>query len=195
MDDLDIFRQNINKVAQHDYNPVLVVMSGLPGTGKTYVSHRIKDLTDVGLLESDSMRKTLFDPPRYTRSENARLFNGCHAFIQELLNEGMVVIFDATNLIERNRRQLYRISDATDAKLMIIKVEASFDIVKKRLEDRINGNPRGDTSDADLLIYYRLRASAEPINRDHFLIDTSMDIGPIINNIADGLRVSAITNE
>ena len=62
MCDLDIVRQNIDKVEQHYYNPVLIVMSGLPGTGKTYISRRIKDLTDVVLLESDLVRKILFNP-------------------------------------------------------------------------------------------------------------------------------------
>ncbi len=188
MCDLDIVRQNIDKVEQHYYNPVLIVMSGLPGTGKTYISRRIKDLTDVVLLESDLVRKILFNPPKYTRSENARLFDGCHSLIKEYLNEGMVVVFDATNLIERNRRYLYTISETAGARLMIIKVEAPFNIVKKRLTDRTNGNPMGDTSDADLLIYHRLRASEEPILKEHFVIDTSKDIDAVINNVVGHIR-------
>ena len=104
----------------------------------------------------------------------------------------MVVVFDATNLIERNRRYLYTISETAGARLMIIKVEAPFNIVKKRLTDRTNGNPMGDTSDADLLIYHRLRASEEPILKEHFVIDTSKDIDAVINNVVG--HISGYTN-
>lgn len=164
---------------------VLIVVSGLPGSGKSYFSRRVSERVPIIIVETDAMRKVLFSSPIYSAAESSRLFKACHALIEGLLRKGNSVLFDATNLVEHNREHLYAIADKSDAKLIIVRVEAPLAVVSERLRKRENGDTdiSVDNSTADLSVYRRMVKSVEPIRRNHFAVDTSLDINPVINKI------------
>src|SRR3972149_825639 len=83
--------------------PVLVVISGLPGTGKSYFSRKLAERLPCVILESDALRKRLFSSPDYSAAESQYLFSACHRLIEELLKSGISVVLDATNLVEGHR--------------------------------------------------------------------------------------------
>ena len=163
---------------------VLIVVSGLPGTGKSYFSRRMAERVPVAIVETDAMRKALIPSPTYSGIESARLFRACHALIEDLLRGGVSVLFDATNLVENNRERLYNIADRTNAKLILVRVEAPPEVVSERLRKREEGDAQDDNSTADLSVYRRMAHSVEPIRRNHFAVDTSRDITPVIERIA-----------
>jgi len=125
----------------------------------------------------------LFPSPDYSLQESNRLFKTCHTLIDELLQKGIPLIFDATNLVERHREHLYRIADTTKSKLILVRVEAPPQLVQQRLDQRVSTTDREDKSDADWRVYQKMRASAQRIRRSHFAVDTSRDIAPVIDKI------------
>ena len=163
---------------------VLIVVSGLPGTGKSYFSRRMAERVPVAIVETDAMRKVLILSPTYSGIESARLFRACHTLIEDLLRGGVSVLFDATNLVENNRERLYNIADRTNAKLILVRVEAPPEVVSERLRKREEGDAQDDNSTADLSVYRRMAHSVEPIRRNHFAVDTSRDITPVIERVA-----------
>ncbi len=104
--------------------PFLVVVSGLPGTGKSHFCRRLAQRLPAIILESDGLRKALFPSPSYRAAESARLFRACHHLIERLLGTGISLIFDATNLSEYNREHLYRIAERLEGRLVLVRVEA-----------------------------------------------------------------------
>jgi predicted kinase len=116
--------------------PPFIVVSGLPGTGKSYFSRRLRDKIPAAIVESDTLRKALFSNPTYSPAESAYLFRVCYLLIEELLQKGVPLIFDATNLTESHREQLYHIADVTGAKLILVRVEAPPALVRQRMEAR-----------------------------------------------------------
>ena len=163
--------------------PPFIVVSGLPGSGKSYFCHKLRERLPFPIVESDGLRKVLFPSPDYSPSESNRLFQACHLLIEELLKRGIPLIFDATNLIERHREHLYHIADRIGAKLIIVRVEAPPEVVRKRLEDRNSGSNSLGQSDADWRVYQKMRSSVQKISRNHFAVDTSRDITPVIDKI------------
>ncbi len=163
---------------------VLIAVSGLPGTGKSYFSRRMAERVPLAIVETDAMRKVLFPSPTHNGAENARVFRACHDLIEDLLRKGIPVLFDATNLVEHNRERLYNIAYKTDAKLIMVRVEAPLDVASERLRRREGGDNQEDNSTANLSIYRRMVSSVEPIRRNHFAVDTSRDITPVIDKIA-----------
>ncbi|MDO8635590.1 MAG: AAA family ATPase [Dehalococcoidia bacterium] len=163
--------------------PPFIVVSGLPGTGKSYFSRRLAEKLPCIILESDSVRQQLYSNPTCSPEESARLFQVIHSLIEELLGNGIPVILDATNLSERNRETLYHIADKLKAKLILVRVEAPPDVVKQRLEARSAGYNPGDNSRADWDVYQRMKSSVEKLARRHFAVDTSRDITPVIDKI------------
>ena len=160
--------------------PVLVVVSGLPGSGKSHFSRRLVAEVPLLVLESDVLRRALFPSPSYTRDESDRLFSACHALIVGLLEQGVPVLLDATNLAESHREPLYRIAGRVGAGLILVRLHAPPEVVHRRLKARSRGLDPEDQSSADWKVYRRLSDTVEPITRNHFVVDTSRDISPAL---------------
>jgi predicted kinase len=186
--DVKKLMDSLGKLPEPSVDPVLIVVSGLPGSGKSYFSRRLAERLPLPVVESDAMRQILSAKPDYSQAESGRLFRACHALMDELLHKGISVIFDATNLIENHREQLYRIAEKAGAKLVLVRVEAPPEVVQQRLERRRNGDDPNDKSDADWQVYKKMTATAERIRRNHFAVDTSKDITPAIEKIVREVR-------
>jgi hypothetical protein len=168
--------------------PFLIVISGLPGTGKSYLALELAERLPCTVVESDAMRKVLFPHPCYSAGESQHLFQVLHLLIEELLSRGIPVILDATNLVEHHREHLYRIADRLGLKLIIVKVEAQAEVVQQRLQRRAQVIDAGNKSDADWAVYQRMKPKAEQIRRQHFVVDTTRDIAPVITKIIRELK-------
>lgn len=186
--DVQKLKQGLGELPEPVANPVFVIVSGLPGTGKSHFSRKLAEQLPSVILESDTLRKRLYPSPTYSAQESHRLFNACHRLIEELLDSGITVILDATNLVEQHREHLYRISQRLKVKQIIVRVEAPREVVLQRLQGRSRGIDRGDNSDADSGVYQRMRAGAERIRRNHFVVDTSRDITPVVDKIVRAAR-------
>jgi predicted kinase len=177
-------KESLGPLPEPVVRPVLVMLAGLPGVGKTYFARRLVQRIPLAIVESDAVRALLFARPTYTFTESNWVFRVCHRVIEELLARGVPVLFDATNLAERHRELVYRIADRMGAKLIIVQLVAPPEVVRQRLEERATRREPGVFSEATWEVYERMRTQWEPIRRPHFVFDTSQDIGPAVARIA-----------
>jgi len=168
---------------QAEAQPAIIVVSGLPGTGKSYFCRRLAERLPFLILESDALRKQLYPVPAYSASESAHLFRTVYYLIEELLKKGIPVIMDATNLEERHRERIYNIAERLSARLILVRVEAPPELVQKRLKTRTEKSSKENYSDADWTVYQKMQSSVQKINRNHFTVDTSRDITPALDKI------------
>lgn len=168
--------------------PVLILMTGLPGTGKSHVSRMIQQALPAVIVQSDFVRKLLFPRPRYTAEESDTVYRTCHEVVARLLKKGLRVILDATNLIEHKREIVYQIADRAEAKLIIVRTVAPKPVVLQRLDQRKQGFGLDDLSDADAAVYERMQREDEPIRRNYIKVDTSRDPQPIVDKIVREAR-------
>ena len=68
--------------------PAFIVVSGLPGTGKSHFCSRLAKRIPLVILESDALRKVLFPSPAYSIEESSYLFRACHLLVEKLLEGG-----------------------------------------------------------------------------------------------------------
>lgn len=184
--DIERLANSLGKLPEPVVKPAFIVVSGLPGTGKSYLCHKLADRLDFIILESDQLRRVLFRAPRYDSTESSRLFQAIHILIERLLKRGIPLILDATNLSERYREYLYRIADHLDVKLILVRVEAPPNVVLMRLKAR--QQDRQSKSDADWGVYQKMRFSVEKMWRNHYAVDTSRDITPVLDKIVRAAR-------
>ena len=156
-------------------HPVLVVLCGLPGSGKSYLARQLQPRLLATVVETDCIRRVLFPCPRYTGSESAWVYAVCHALLSQLLGQRRSVIFDATNLLERSRRSLYDIAEQARATLVIVHTVAPDDVIRQRLQTRQQQRDPDNNSEANLVVYEKLRLTEQPIRRRHLLIDTTQE--------------------
>jgi predicted kinase len=172
--------------------PVLVVVCGLPGSGKSYFSRRLVEKVPLAYVQSDVMRKALFPQPDYSEREGYRLFQALHLLIRRLLQRGIPVLFDATNLNEDYRAPLYRIANELDVPLFIVFTTAPQSVVKARLTRREKGSLEAGRSDADWDVYLKMLPRVQLPRRGHLLVDTSTDIRPAIEKLAQQIREAMV---
>jgi predicted kinase len=161
--------------------PVLLLLCGLPGTGKSFLARRLAEALPFVIIESDIIRKILFPQPRYTAQESRWVHRTCHALMAKLLKRGVRVIYDATNLIEYHRELVYRIAERAGARLVVVKAVASEEVARERLRARQKGAT--EVSDADWKIYRRMASRQEPIRHPHLAIDTSEELEEAVTKV------------
>jgi predicted kinase len=166
--------------------PVLIMMSGLPGSGKSYLSQRLAQQLPAVVVESDRVRKVLFPQPTYSGQESTIVHCTCQEVIRRLLRKGVRVVFDATNLVEFQREILYNLADRSSARLLVVRTVAPEQVVQERLERRKDS--ADGASDADWRVYRRMSKREQEIRRTHLCIDTSHDIDDAVWKVMRAVR-------
>lgn len=150
--------------------PRLVVLCGLPGTGKSHFARELASRAPFVWLNSDRTRKLLVARPQYSRREHRRVFAAMHVLTRGYLRDGYSVVFDATNLNENVRLPLYAVAEELGVEPLIIRFTAHPDLVRKRMAERENGVGDAGQSDAGWEVYSRMAVADTPVPRPHLLV-------------------------
>lgn len=157
--------------------PGLVLVAGLPGTGKSTLARSLAEKAGFALIRSDLVRKELaeecgasgseagFEQGIYSPEWTERTYAECMRRTEAHLFEGKRVLVDA-NFRDDARRQAF-LQAATDWSVRgaILVCEARPEAVRERLQKR-----RQDVSDADWSIHQRAAAQWQapgPLTRRH----------------------------
>lgn len=181
--DANRLADSFGKLPEAEAQPTAIIVSGLPGTGKSFFCRQLAQYLPFAILESDVLRKKLFTDPTYSAEESAYLFRTIHCLMEEFLRRGIPIILDATNLNRKHRERLYHIADRHQAKLIIVQIKAPAEVVQKRLEKRAIDKSDDDNSNADWAVYKKMKPAVDKIDRRHFTVDTSINIKPAIDKI------------
>ncbi|APZ91747.1 polynucleotide kinase [Fuerstiella marisgermanici] len=148
--------------------PCLLLIAGLPGTGKSRLAESLADQANLQVIRSDVVRKELagvaevqhdaaeFGEGIYTNEWNRRTYAECLRRAEELLFEGGRVIVDANFRSETDRHTFLNAATQLGVRSGMLLCEANSEVVRKRLQQR-----RGDASDADWSTYERAATTWE----------------------------------
>jgi predicted kinase len=171
--DAAVLEAALGELTETVERPVFIMLSGLPGAGKSRLAEEVADRMPIAVIESDRLRKALVGRPTYSPMESARVFDAVHALLEGLLGRGVSCLLDATNLKEEHRRPLYEIAEGTAARLLVVAVETPAEVALAR----ISGRGVTDMSDASPAVFEKMWAEAEPIEHDHLVVDGTGDVG------------------
>ena len=163
--------------------PILIAITGLPGTGKSYLARQITLRMPAIIIESDFVRKTLIPQPNYTGAESALIHQVAFALIERLLTSNCRVISDATNLLEKHRERLRQLAKKTRSQFILIHTTAPDEIVRERLRQRFVARDPLDRSDANYAVHLMLKREMEPIRAPHLIVDTSANLDAAVAKI------------
>jgi predicted kinase len=130
---------------------LIVIVCGLPGTGKTTIANDLAPIINAVVLSTDKIRKELISKPTYTRQENKLVYNVLLLVAKYLHNEGINCILDATFNTERSRREVREKLKLSSDQISIVECVCPENIIISRLKNRKN-----NYSDADISVYRKM---------------------------------------
>jgi len=175
----------LGALEEPELRPLLVLIGGLPGTGKSTLARGLAEQQDFCVIRSDVVRKELAgvapDVPLadgwragwYAPEWTLRTFAQCQRRAEALLFEGERVIVDASFADEAIRLGFLRAARSLSVPVVWFVCRASAERVRQRLAAR-----RGDASDADWAVYEGARRSWDPEGGESAAVLVEIDTEP-----------------
>jgi uncharacterized protein len=129
--------------------PTIIVVCGMPASGKSTMARRLSDSLRVPVLRSDQIRKSLFQVSDETAPETAPFESGIYTptatsltygrmlgDAHDIVKSGRSVILDATFGRQHHRDEARRLGRDTDANLLFVECYAPWRVLRERLEGR-----------------------------------------------------------
>jgi len=169
---------------------MLVLVCGLPGTGKSTAAERIVEVLPGRLLRSDVVRKELFPDPTYSSEESAAVYDELLDRARDLLDSGEHVVLDATFRRRELRKRAAAVAETAGVEFRPVRVVCEESTVRERIRRR--EAEEDDESDADFAVYTQLRDEFEPIEGDdHLVVDNSGSLAATLDAIDEAFRTTA----
>lgn len=118
--------------------PVLILLYGFPGSGKTYFARQFCESVQAAHLEQDRIRNELFEQPRFTKQENSALGRITEYMTGEFLNAGISVVLDMNAMRISQRRTLKEVARNAKAEVLTIwfQVDPDTAFIRNQKRDR-----------------------------------------------------------
>lgn len=116
--------------------PLLLVLHGFPGAGKTTFSRQLCEFVQAAHVHSDRIRAELFEKPRYDKAESQVVDHLVEYMMEEFLSAGVSVIYDTDVTRSSQRRRLREVARKNHAQYQLswfqIDIESAFARLAKR---------------------------------------------------------------
>ena len=150
----------------------LILVGGLPGTGKSTLAEGLARETGARVLRSDALRKSMagvplamgaaapFEEGLYQPETTARVYEELLAQAGPLLSQGETVVLDASWTHAPWRREARRLARLRGACIVELRCEVPDEVARARMAARHGAG--GDPSDATPDVADRMHAAADP---------------------------------
>ena len=143
---------------------MLILISGLPGSGKTTLAKAYAARYGAVHLNSDLLRRELGLMGHYSPEDKEKVYNTLLERTRQLLAEGREVVVDSTFFKESIREPFRHVASGSGARLYWVEVRAPERVIRERLQ-----TPRPD-SEADFGVYEKIRDLYEPLGEPHLVL-------------------------
>jgi aminoglycoside phosphotransferase family enzyme/predicted kinase len=187
-------------------HPQLILMSGVSGSGKTWLANRLAPLLGAIHIRSDIERKRLAKPPpgaqagtvgegRYAPEAKARVYEYLVQCAEHALCGGYSVIVDATFGRREDRTRFRELATRVGVGTCVVHCRAAPQILRARVAQR---RERGtDASEADLAVLQWQEMHVEPLLASEGLVAVEVDTTgsepmPSIGDLVTSLRAPVL---
>lgn len=147
--------------------PKLILVAGLPASGKTTLADALATRLGAVRLNSDALRQNLNLRGHYDAASKQMVYNAMLSSADNALRAGKDLVVDSTFYKESLRQPWQNLASQTNADLILIEVTVADEDARRRLKI-----PRAD-SEATWNVYTALKEEWEPIMEPHLRLNAS----------------------
>ncbi|NMC59908.1 MAG: AAA family ATPase [Candidatus Methanofastidiosa archaeon] len=162
---------------------MLIVITGLPGSGKTTIAEALAKEVDAVVLSTDKIRKSMFKNPVYNEDDKRIIYDELFSRGRKYLASGKNVILDGTFYTKSLRKRAKAIAESTCEKIFFIYCETPELLLKERITKR-----NDKYSDADFNVYLKIKEIFEDFEEEILLVDTSNSVDRNIKDIVEKIH-------
>jgi predicted kinase len=144
--------------------PVLLLIAGLPGTGKSTVARAFTERYGGAHISSDLLRKAMGLLGHYGPEDKKKVYQAVLDGARAALLDGQSAVVDSTFYRADIRAPFEALARSCGAPFFWVEMRADENSIRERVEA-----PRPD-SEADFAVYLALRDQNEPIEVPHLVL-------------------------
>ena len=117
-------------------SPMVVVVVGIPGSGKSFFARRFAETFGAPLISEDKIRYTLFSNHTYESNEQAMVDQVAELLLDELFVAGKTFVIDGGYNTKVSRADLESLANQYDFKTLIVWVQTDEPTSRRRATHR-----------------------------------------------------------
>lgn len=121
--------------------PHLLVMVGIPGSGKSFFADQFAETFNIPLVSFDRIRRELFTEPGYTIEEQSRIAKVASYMTGELFKTNGSIIFDGSGSLRSDREILAKVARKAGYEALFIWVQTEPSSAQQRAVKRKDAVP------------------------------------------------------
>ncbi|HSE29633.1 MAG TPA: ATP-binding protein [Candidatus Saccharimonadales bacterium] len=121
--------------------PLVILVVGLPGAGKSYFAKQFSDTFSVPLISNNQIRGELFEKPQFSADENKIVERIQDLMLQQLLKTKGSVLVDDGMVTRQDRQKLVQIAKKSGFDVLTVWVQTNPDMAKMRATKNPNKTP------------------------------------------------------
>ena len=145
---------------------MIVIVLGLPGSGKSYFASRLAEVIKADYINSDQIRKGMFSKRIYSEQEKGAVYDAMLEKMKALVKLNKDLVIDATFQRE-DSRQLFIRQLRGKVEFFFIEITANPDLIRRRLKKE------RPFSEADFEVYELTRQQWQPVREPHLSLEST----------------------
>jgi len=140
---------------------MIIIVSGLPGTGKSTFASALAERLKVEYINTDIVRKTELTANYADKNKEA-----VYLFILSKIRKGTTMVLDGSFSSEKIRNLFKNKANEMQHTILLIELTTEDRIVKERI------SKKREWSDAGYEVYLKVKQQYEPIKEEHLILDS-----------------------
>jgi predicted kinase len=148
---------------------MIIIVLGLPGTGKSYFSGFLKKEIEAVHLSTDRIRKKLNKQGQYDQQTKKLIYDEMLKKMEQAVGKNKKVILDGTFWKRSVRKRFEKKAHDLERQIFYIEIQATEHTIQQRLKSERR------YSEADYKVYQQIKKSFEPVERPHLELWSDQD--------------------
>jgi predicted kinase len=145
---------------------MIVIVCGLPGTGKSFFSNRLAQELKIAMHNTDQIRKKLELQSAYSETDKSMVYSALLGEMVDEVQRSGSVLLDGTFHKASTRKRFLRMAASMKQPVLFIKMEASPLTVQERM------SAERQHSEADFSVYRKVKKEFDALNEPHLVLQS-----------------------